>query len=94
MVKFPISGLISIQYSETDASLNRLVSFISIYNFHFLIENLCQKFDKLCTQICENTDNSYVCSCYDGYVLLEDKRTCVPAGDSAEDNDVNYNGSE
>lgn len=61
---------------------------------HILIENLCQKFDKLCTQICENTDNSYVCSCYDGYVLLEDKKTCVPAGDSTEDNDVNYNGSE
>uniref|UniRef100_A0A336K111 CSON005259 protein n=1 Tax=Culicoides sonorensis TaxID=179676 RepID=A0A336K111_CULSO len=57
-------------------------------------KNLCQKFDKLCTQICENSDNSYICSCYEGYILLEDKRTCVPAEDNLEDNDINFNGSE
>lgn len=78
-------------------SINIPIDFFHPYfalHLYFLLENLCQKFDKLCTQICENTDNSYVCSCYDGYILLEDKRTCVPAGDTAKDNDVNYNGSE
>lgn len=43
-----------------------------------LTENICQQINNLCTQICVPTkDNSYVCQCHDGYVLLEDTITCV-----------------
>ncbi len=34
-------------------------------------------YDDLCSQICENTDKSYVCKCYEGYELLEDNITCI-----------------
>lgn len=46
------------------------------FTFYFP-ENICQRIDNLCTQICEPTDNSYVCRCEDGYELLEDRITCV-----------------
>ena len=29
-----------------------------------------------CTEICENTNGSYVCDCYVGYILETDGRNC------------------
>ena len=29
-----------------------------------------------CNQICSDTNGSYVCDCYSGYVLLSDGKTC------------------
>lgn len=55
---------------------------------------MCGKFDKLCTQICENSEDSFICKCYDGYKLLEDRITCIPADDNFNDNEVTFNGSE
>ncbi|XP_055536321.1 fibrillin-1 isoform X1 [Wyeomyia smithii] len=40
--------------------------------------NLCGRFDNLCSQICENTEaGSYMCKCHQGYTLLDDRKTCV-----------------
>lgn len=52
--------------------------------------DICSKFDRLCSQICENTDDSYICKCENGYQLLEDKITCVPMKNNItlENNDV------
>ncbi|XP_046357626.2 uncharacterized protein LOC124135954 isoform X3 [Haliotis rufescens] len=34
----------------------------------------------LCGQICNNTVGSYVCSCYTGFKLSQDKQTCLKCG--------------
>ncbi|XP_038110721.1 fibulin-1 isoform X3 [Culex quinquefasciatus] len=40
--------------------------------------NLCGRFDNLCSQICENTvAGSYVCKCYPSYTLMDDRKTCA-----------------
>lgn len=33
---------------------------------------------KLCHQTCINTQGSYLCTCFPGYVLQEDGRNCEP----------------
>ena len=30
-----------------------------------------------CTQLCNNSEGSFTCSCQDGYALEDDNRTCV-----------------
>ena len=30
-----------------------------------------------CNHTCTNTPGSYNCSCYDGYLLLEDETSCI-----------------
>lgn len=52
--------------------------------------NLCDRFDDLCSQICENTDKSYVCKCRDGFELLEDNITCIPK-ENIENNIISNN---
>lgn len=43
-----------------------------------LPDNLCGRFDNLCSQICENTvAGSYVCKCYPSYTLMDDRKTCA-----------------
>ncbi|KXJ70373.1 hypothetical protein RP20_CCG023913 [Aedes albopictus] len=40
--------------------------------------NLCGRFENLCSQICENTEaGSYMCRCHPGYTLLDDRKTCA-----------------
>lgn len=39
--------------------------------------DFCKRFDRLCSQKCVNTDDSYVCQCEPGYRLLEDRITCI-----------------
>ena len=34
--------------------------------------------DGLCTQACNNTEGSFTCSCYSGFQLNSDQRTCSP----------------
>lgn len=41
-----------------------------VYNYYVDI-NECANGDNLCNQYCNNTDGSYVCSCYDGYTLSD-----------------------
>lgn len=55
---------------------------ISLY---FCIDDLCGRFENLCSQICENTDGSYVCKCEAGFRLLADKITCAPDADAEND---------
>jgi hypothetical protein len=60
-------------------------------------EDLCNRFERLCDQICENTDESYLCRCNDGYQLLEDKRTCVRIANrqvDVEENEIPTNDSD
>ena len=30
-----------------------------------------------CHHLCTNNEGSFVCSCYDGYILNSDQRSCV-----------------
>ena len=41
--------------------------------------NECTTTGHGCTQICNNTDGSYICSCREGYSLNDDGRTCSPS---------------
>lgn len=66
---------------------------ISLKNLPFL-EDLCNSFDRLCSQICENTDDSYVCKCNPGYELLEDRITCIPKTNELTNNEVYTNSTE
>ncbi|XP_046584649.1 uncharacterized protein LOC124291639 [Haliotis rubra] len=36
--------------------------------------------NNLCSQVCNNTDGSYVCSCFKGFQLSQDKQTCLKCG--------------
>ena len=42
----------------------------------FIDINECADGTNGCTQNCTNTVGSFQCSCKDGYMLLQDKRTC------------------
>ena len=39
--------------------------------------NECEEGVSGCSQLCNNTVGSYLCSCTNGYSLLEDGRNCV-----------------
>ena len=48
-----------------------------IFNYYIFIDiNECVEGTSGCTQNCTNTVGSFQCSCKNGYMLLEDKRTC------------------
>ena len=50
----------------------------TIFNYYIFIDiNECGEGTSGCTQNCTNTVGSFHCSCEDGYMLLEDKRTCI-----------------
>lgn len=36
----------------------------------------CKEGTANCEQVCENRNGSFVCSCYDGYTLNTDDKTC------------------
>ncbi|VEN34303.1 unnamed protein product, partial [Callosobruchus maculatus] len=40
------------------------------------IENICDS--DVCAQVCEPTDDSFKCSCFKGYILMEDGISCKP----------------
>ncbi len=68
--------------------------FTETFTSPIFLEDLCNSFDRLCSQICENTDDSYVCKCNPGFELLEDRITCVPKTDELTNNEVYTNGTE
>lgn len=66
-------------------------------NMNIFAEDLCGKFERLCSQICENTDDSYVCKCQPGFQLQEDRVSCVSLKNdttTTEGNEVLPTGSE
>lgn len=44
--------------------------------FSFSDKDVCNSVDHGCEHVCVNTDGSYICQCYEGFVLREDKKTC------------------
>lgn len=42
--------------------------------------NECSEGTSSCSQICQDTDGSYSCSCYVGYLLDPDGTTCIIEG--------------
>nr|XP_046255140.1 complement C1r subcomponent-like [Scatophagus argus] len=69
------------QTSDSTTELQQHTGFSATYKAIDIDE--CSKRDPgdgsgpLCTQICVNTPGSYHCSCYSGYKLHLDKRTCL-----------------
>ena len=49
---------------------------ISIHIIYILDVNECATNNGGCSQICTNTDGSFVCSCNPGYTLAADGVTC------------------
>lgn len=47
-------------------------------------DDICAKFPKLCSHVCENTEDSYVCKCPPGYTLNENRVTCTPLDSEAD----------
>lgn len=69
----------------------------SISFFPLFELDICTKFENLCSQICEATDDSYVCKCESGFKLADDKKTCVSQEDessSTRSNEVTVNSTE
>lgn len=64
--------------------------------FVHLTTDICTKFENLCSQICEPTDDSYVCKCRDGFRLAEDGKTCLKEDEDSADksNEVPINATE
>lgn len=65
--------------------------------FHIYVVDICSKFGNLCSQICEPTEDSYLCKCETGYKLADDKKTCIKEDeDSSADksNEVPINSTE
>ena len=53
------------------------VSTHTIYCSSFLLDiNECVDSNGGCHQLCNDTDGSYECSCYEGYQLVPDDITC------------------
>ena len=65
---------------ETENIGTTAIIFFSICNF---LQNAHTDLDECalgisgCNQICTNTNGSYVCSCYLGYQIALDNRTCT-----------------
>ena len=47
--------------------------------FSYLDINECLSNNGNCSQVCTNTNGSYYCSCYPGYLLQPDGKTCTGA---------------
>ncbi|KAK7476341.1 hypothetical protein BaRGS_00032400 [Batillaria attramentaria] len=43
----------------------------------------CGDGNRICTQVCNNTEGGFQCSCYTGFTLNADQRTCSPCEDVA-----------
>ena len=59
------------QWYKTESILSLLILF-----FNFLEIDECQRLLDNCQQKCINTEGSFNCSCNDGFILQDDKRTC------------------
>ena len=53
-----------------------MCSFMCTTSHHTDIDE-CTQGVRGCNQYCTNTNGSYVCSCYVGYQISSDNRTCV-----------------
>lgn len=87
---------IIIQYNCGNFFLEHFIAFSDEFCFvHFTID-ICTKFENLCSQICEPTDDSYVCKCRNGFRLAEDRKTCVKDDEDSADkaNEVPINATE
>lgn len=64
----------------------------------YFFQDICTKFENLCSQICEPTDDSYVCKCRHGFKLDEDRKTCKEDDDdessTEKSNEVPINATE
>ena len=76
--------LIQMEASIVLVILDTMEAFSAQVNF--LYENFiifyvdideCQLDTNNCTQQCTNTDGSYNCSCYTGFILTSDNHTCI-----------------
>ena len=62
---------------RVQASLNAISnSIIKELNFSFVDIDECATNSTTCSQVCDNTNGSFNCLCFDGYMLSEDGRTC------------------
>ena len=59
-------------------SINRHTAlFIKLIKNHIIADvDECSEETDECTQNCDNTIGSYVCSCNDGFIIDVDRRTC------------------
>lgn len=81
---------------ERIRSLTILFNFINNFISFDFTTDICTKFENLCSQICEPTDDSYVCKCRDGFKLAEDGKTCFKEDEDSTDksNEVPINATE
>ena len=67
---YPSVDIFNIDYCSL--ILHKYIFFIIIIDVDECIHNISG-----CNQNCTNTNGSYFCSCYPGYEILNDNRTCV-----------------
>ena len=61
-----LTAMVSYLYMQKDCSMKSLLSDV----------NECDEGTSGCNQTCTNTNSSYICSCYNGYVLDSDGHSC------------------
>ena len=68
-------------------SLYTLCSIMLLLNDYFLLcgildNNECSLGSHNCEQVCDNIDGGFLCSCYDGFNLTENRHSCEIVGES------------
>ena len=51
--------------------------YIYIYIYIYIDIDECSETSSSCSQVCINTEGSFMCECHTGFVLGNDSRTCV-----------------
>ena len=55
-----------------------MVDCLCVHVFYYILIDIdeCATNPKACSQLCNDTEGSFLCGCKDGYVLNTDKVTC------------------
>ena len=64
------------QINTCDKQMHRWSRRIFYTSFHTDIDECSEDIDN-CSQTCTNTDGSFTCGCYIGYLLDTDGTTCI-----------------
>uniref|UniRef100_A0A3P8VDR8 Matrilin 2 n=1 Tax=Cynoglossus semilaevis TaxID=244447 RepID=A0A3P8VDR8_CYNSE len=61
------------------ANFSQIETLTSVFQSKLCSEvclDLCQTVDHSCEHLCVNTNHSYICRCFEGFILAEDGRNC------------------
>uniref|UniRef100_A0A8C4GHP1 Matrilin 2 n=1 Tax=Dicentrarchus labrax TaxID=13489 RepID=A0A8C4GHP1_DICLA len=66
------------------ANFSQIETLISVFQSKLCLD-LCQTVDHGCEHQCVSTTDSYICKCFEGFMLAEDGKSCKKCGDGVMD---------